>query len=110
VTLVHITKEKEPERASTLGPDAPIQILLKRDHEVESDLDTELLNFPGTPMDNSRDEMGSGGQKQEVPQQEIDTSTVDYKVSTEPIPDSLISVEASLDDEKQMEEEPSRHI
>jgi hypothetical protein len=25
VTLVKITEEKEPEKASTLGPDAPIQ-------------------------------------------------------------------------------------
>jgi hypothetical protein len=28
VTPVHITEEREPERASTLGLDAPIQILL----------------------------------------------------------------------------------
>jgi hypothetical protein len=61
-------------------------------------------------MDSSRDELGSGGQKEEIPQQEIDTSTTDYQVSTEPIPDSSILVDTSPADEKQMEVEPSGHM
>jgi hypothetical protein len=32
----------------------------------------------GTPMDSSRDELGVGGQKEEIPQQEIDISTTDF--------------------------------
>jgi hypothetical protein len=67
VTPVQITEEKEPEKASTPGPDASIQNLPQRDHEVESVLDTELLNLLGTPIDSSRDELGSGGQKEEIP-------------------------------------------
>jgi len=61
-------------------------------------------------MDNSRDELGSSGQKEEFPQQEIDTSTIDYQVSTKPIPDSSISVYASPADAQKMEFEPSRNI
>jgi hypothetical protein len=38
-------------RESTLGPDAPIQIRLQIEHEVESALDTEPLDISGTPMD-----------------------------------------------------------
>jgi hypothetical protein len=44
VTPVQITEENEPEKASTPGPDASIQNLPQRNHEVESVLDTELLN------------------------------------------------------------------
>jgi hypothetical protein len=90
VTPVQITEEKEPERASTPGPDAPVQSCPQSEHEVESALDTEPLDIPGTPMDNSRDELGSGEQEEEIPQQEIDISTVDYQVSTEPAPDSSV--------------------
>jgi hypothetical protein len=64
----------------------------------------------GTPIDSLRDELGSGGQKEEVPQQEIGTSTVDYQVSTGPIPDSSILVDASPSDAQQMEVEPSGHM
>jgi hypothetical protein len=79
VTPVLITEKKEPEKTSTPSLNAPIQNLSQSDHEVESVLDTKLLNFPGTLMDNLRDELGSGGQKEEVTQQEIDTSTADYQ-------------------------------
>jgi hypothetical protein len=78
VTPVQITEEKEPEKASTPGPDALIQNIPQTDHEVKSVLEMELIEFLGTPMDNSRDDLGSGGQKYEFPQQEIDTSTTDY--------------------------------
>lgn len=61
-------------------------------------------------MENSRDEIGLGGQKEEVPQQEIDTSTVDYQVSVRPIPRYSISAYTSPVDEEKMEFEPSKHI
>jgi hypothetical protein len=66
-----------------------------------------LLDLSGTPKDSSKDELGSGGQKEEVQQQEIDTSTTDYQVSTEPTPGSSILVDTSPTDEQQMEVEPS---
>jgi hypothetical protein len=110
VTPVQITEEKEPERASTPGPDAPVQSHPQSEHEVESALDTEPLDIPGTPMDNSRDELGSGEQEEEIPQQEIDISTVDYQVSTEPAPDSSVLASTLPPDEKQPEVEPSGHI
>jgi hypothetical protein len=47
VTLVKIIEEKEPEKASSPAPDAQIQILPQNDQEVESVLDTELLNVLG---------------------------------------------------------------
>jgi hypothetical protein len=61
-------------------------------------------------MDIKRDELGLGGQKEEVPQQEIGTSTIDYQVSIIPIPDSSILDEASPANAKQMEVEPSGHM
>jgi hypothetical protein len=51
-TPMQITEEKEPEKESTPGPNDSIQNIPQRDHEVESVLDTELLYFLGTPMDN----------------------------------------------------------
>jgi hypothetical protein len=45
-----------------------------------------------------------------VQQQEIDTSTTDHQVSTEPITDSSILVDTSPADEHQMEVEPSEHM
>ena len=65
VTPVQITEEKEPEGASTPGPDAPIQSLPQRENEVKSSLETKIMNFSGTPMDILRDELGSGGRKEE---------------------------------------------
>jgi hypothetical protein len=73
-------------------------------------LDTEFLNLSETPKDNIREELGSGGQKAEVQQQEIDTSKSDHQVSTEPITDSSILVDTSQVDEKQMEVEPLEHM
>jgi hypothetical protein len=45
VTPMQITEEKEPERASTPGPDAPIQSRPQNEHEVESALDAEPLDI-----------------------------------------------------------------
>jgi hypothetical protein len=61
-------------------------------------------------MENSRDDMGLGGQKEEVPQQEIDTSTTNYQVSTRPILDSSILVDTPPTNEKQTEAGPSGHM
>jgi hypothetical protein len=69
VTLVQIIEERELEKAFTPGLDASIQNLPRRDHEVESVLETELLDLSGTPIDSSRDEIGLGFQKEEIPQQ-----------------------------------------
>jgi hypothetical protein len=55
-------------------------------------------------------DLGSGGQKEEIQQQEIDTPTVDYQVSTEPTPGSSVLVDTSLSDEKQMKADPSGHM
>jgi hypothetical protein len=63
VTSVLITEEKEHEKESTSSPDAPIQNLPQSDHEVKNVLDNELLDLLVTLMDNSRDELGSVGQK-----------------------------------------------
>jgi hypothetical protein len=109
VTLVQITEEKEPEKASSPAPDAQIQGLPQNDQEVESVLDTELLNVPGTQVDIPKDELGSGEQEEEVPQQEIDISTADYQVSTKPTPDASISAGTLPPDEKQPEVGPSEH-
>jgi hypothetical protein len=57
VTPVQITEEREPNKESTPGPDASIQNLSQSDHEVESVLETELLELPGIPIDSSRDEI-----------------------------------------------------
>jgi hypothetical protein len=61
-------------------------------------------------VDSPKDEPGSGEQKEEAPQQEIDISTTDYQVSTEPTPDASISIGTQLPDEKQTEARPSEHM
>jgi hypothetical protein len=61
-------------------------------------------------MDSSRDELGLGGHKEETPQQEINISTTNFQVSTEPAPSSLFLVDTLLVDEKQMKFEPSGHM
>jgi hypothetical protein len=71
VTLVQIKEEKEPKKVSTPGPDAPSQSCLQNENEVESSLDVEPLDIPGTLMDSSREDLGSGEQGEEIPQQEI---------------------------------------
>jgi hypothetical protein len=68
VTLILITEEKEPEKTSAPSPDASVQNLPQSDHEVESVLDTKFLNLSETPKDISRDDLGSGGKKEEVQQ------------------------------------------
>jgi hypothetical protein len=60
VTLMQITEEKEPKKASSPALDAPIQSLPHSDQEVKSVLDTKLLDTPRTSMEKSRDELGSG--------------------------------------------------
>jgi hypothetical protein len=109
VTLVQITEEKEPEKVSSPALDAPIQSLPQSDQEVKSVLDTELLDTPGTQVDSPKDELGSGEQEEEIPQQEIDISTTDYQVSTEPAPDSSILASTLPPDEKQPEAELLGH-
>jgi hypothetical protein len=99
VTPVHIEEEKEPEKTSSPVPDAQIQGLPQNEQEVESVLDTELPNAPETQADSLKDEPGSGEQKEEAPQQEIDVSMTDDQVSTEPTPDASISIGTQLPDE-----------
>lgn len=60
VTSVQITEEKEPERESTPGPDGPVKSHPQIKHEAESALDIDPINIPKTPMENSKDEPGSG--------------------------------------------------
>jgi hypothetical protein len=110
VTPVQITEEKEPEKASSPAPDAQIQGLPQNDQEVKSVLDTELLDVPKNQMDRPMDKPGLGDQKEEVPQQEINISTIDYQVSTEPIPDSSISIGTQPFDRKQPEAGPLEHM
>jgi hypothetical protein len=64
----------------------------------------------GTPKDSSRDELGPGCQKEEVQQQDIDTSTTDYQISIEPTPGSSILVDTSSSDEQQTKFEPLEHM
>jgi hypothetical protein len=49
------------------------------------------------------------GEQEEVPQWEIDISTVDYQVSVEHAPDDSISTSTLPPDEKQIESESSEH-
>jgi hypothetical protein len=62
-----------------------------------------------TQVDSPKDEPGSGEHKEEVPQQEIDISTTDYQVSTEPTPNASILAGTLPPDEKQPEVELSEH-
>jgi hypothetical protein len=68
VTLVQIIEEKEPEKASSPAPDTQIWSPSQNDQEVESVLETELLDVPKTQKDSLTDELGSGKQKEEAPQ------------------------------------------
>jgi hypothetical protein len=86
-----------------------IQSLPQNEYEVESSLDTEPLDTPRIPMDKLRDELGSGEQGEEIPQQEIDISTADYQVSIELAPDSSILASTLPPDEKQPEAKLSGH-
>jgi hypothetical protein len=84
VTPVQIIEEKEPEKASSLAPDAQIH-LPQSEQEVESVLDTKLPNAPIPKRIVQRMSQGHE-QKEEAPQLEIDVSTIDNQVSTEPTP------------------------
>jgi hypothetical protein len=61
-------------------------------------------------VDIPKEELGSGEQEEEVPQQEIDISTADYQVSTKPSPDASILAGTLPLDEKQPEAEISEHM
>jgi hypothetical protein len=56
------------------------------------------------------DESGSGEQKEEAPQQEIDISMTDYQVSIKPTPDTSVSIGTQPSDEQQTEVGPSKHM
>jgi hypothetical protein len=62
-----------------------------------------------TQADSLKDEPGLGEPKEESPQQEINISMVDEKVSTETILDASISIGTQTLDEKQIEVGPSEH-
>jgi hypothetical protein len=110
VTPVHIAKEKELERASTPGPNAPIQSHPQSEHEVESDLDIDPLDILVTPMEILRDELGSREQEEEIPQQEIIISIANYQVSIKLSPNLSVLASTSAPNDQQPEVEPSRHI
>jgi hypothetical protein len=108
VTPILITEEKEPEKTSTPSPDASFQNPLQGDHEAETILDTEFLDLSGTPKDSFKEELGSGGKKEEVQQQEIETSTIDHQVSTELITEYSILSDTSPIDEHQTKLKPPK--
>jgi hypothetical protein len=110
VTPVHIAKEKELERASTPGPNAPIQSHPQSEHEVESSLDIDPLDILATPMEILRDELGSSEQEEEIPQQEIIISIANYQVSIKLSPNFLVLASTSPPNDQQPEVEPSGHI
>jgi hypothetical protein len=66
VTLIPITEEKEPRGTFASSLDASVPNPLQGDHEAKSVLETEFLDLSGTPKDSSKDELGSGGKKEEV--------------------------------------------
>jgi hypothetical protein len=99
VTPVHIEEEKEPEKTSSLVPDAQTQGLPLNKKEFESVLDTHLPNTPKTQVDDPTNEPGSGEQKEEAPCQEIRVSTAKDHVSIEPTRDASISIGTQLPDE-----------
>jgi hypothetical protein len=90
VTLVPITEEKEPKKASSPAPNAQTGGLPQNEQEVESFLDTELSDAPKIQADSLKDKPELGEQKEEAPQQEIDISTTNYQVSIKPTPDASI--------------------
>jgi hypothetical protein len=110
VTLVQITEEKEPEKASSPVPNAQIQSLPQNDQEVKSVLEIEILNGTGTQVDSLKDEIGLGEQEEEVPQREINISTFDYQVSVELAPDASILVGTLPPNEQQTKAEPLKQM
>jgi hypothetical protein len=67
VTLVQITEEREPEKASSPALDAQIWSPSQNEQEVESVLDTEILDVLETQKDSPTDDPRSGEQKEEAP-------------------------------------------
>jgi hypothetical protein len=66
ITPLPITEEKELGGTSTPTPDDLILNPLKGDHEAKSNLDTVFLDLSGNPKDNSKDEISSGEQEEEL--------------------------------------------
>jgi hypothetical protein len=66
VTLIPIIEEKELGGISYPSLDASVPNPPQGDHEAESVLDTEFLDLSGTLKDNSMDELGLSGQKEEL--------------------------------------------
>jgi hypothetical protein len=61
-------------------------------------------------MERSRDYLGSRGQKEETPQQEIDTSTSDYQLISKPYPGCSFLFDTLPFDEQQTNIDPLRHM
>jgi hypothetical protein len=97
VTPVQIIEEKELEKEYSPSPNAQI-CLPWSEKKVESVLDTKLPDASETQEDSPKDEPGSGEQKEEAPQLEINISTTNNQVSTEPTPDASISIRTQLPD------------
>jgi hypothetical protein len=60
--------------------------------KFENVLDTQLPNASDTQADNLKDEPGSGDQKEEALQQEINISMTKDQISTNPTLDASISI------------------
>jgi hypothetical protein len=110
VTSIPITEEKEPRGTYAPSPNVSFPNPPQGGHEAESILDTNFIDLLGTLEDNSRDELGSSGKKEELQQPEIDTWTVDPQVSIEPVTESSILDDTSPFDEHQTEVEPLEHM
>jgi hypothetical protein len=107
MTPLHIKEEIEPEKTSSLVLDSQIQGFPQNEQEVESVLDTELLNVPKTQVDNPKDDPGLVEQNEEAPQQQINVSMDDDQVSIKTTPDASISIDTQLLNERKIEFRPS---
>jgi hypothetical protein len=96
---VHVEEEKGPEKTSYPLPEVQTQEVPQKEKEVESVLDTKMLDALETRTNSSKDESGLDDPKEEAPQQEIDASTTDEKLSIESIPDAFISLGTQTPDE-----------
>jgi hypothetical protein len=60
-------------------------------------------------MDNRKDDIGLGEQEEEIPQHQIDISTIYYQVSTEPVPGSSKLASTLPANEKKSQEKLLEH-